>query len=305
MDKDLVSIIMPAYNAEKYIREAIDSVINQTYTNWELIIVNDGSIDLTSELIKEITISNPKISYYYQQNGRQGKARNLGIQKSKGVFLAFLDADDIWTNDKLAIELDAINKQKNIDLIFSQGYNLSNNKVTECNLLVKEIWDIDDFEKFLHHNQIPILSVLVKKDAVSFVNNFSEQIEIQNAEDYHLWLKLILHNFQFKSISNRLFYYRIHETQATFENRNLTEPIFYSYLDIYQFITSRSIQKALITKLRWYVFNEKIYDKLIGFIIHHFKNTGHKLLASVFRRFGKSDRILQKKIAFHLISRFG
>jgi glycosyltransferase involved in cell wall biosynthesis len=81
---------MPAYNAANYIQEAIDSVINQTFVDWELIIVDDGSTDHTKEVITKNVLVDERIHYYYQENGKQGKARNLAISKSKGTYLAFL-----------------------------------------------------------------------------------------------------------------------------------------------------------------------------------------------------------------------
>ncbi|RZJ52710.1 MAG: glycosyltransferase [Flavobacterium sp.] len=300
-----ISIIMPAFNAEIFITESIESIINQTYKNWELIIVDDGSTDKTAEIIKTFRNLDDRIKYIYQENGKQGKARNLGIKDSKGHYIAFLDADDIWTDDKLAIELDEINKQKNVDLIFSQGFNLSENEISECNLLVKEIWDTDDFEKFLDHNQIPILSVLVKKEALTAVKNFTEKSEIQNAEDYHLWLKLLLSGSKFKSIPNRLFYYRIHSNQSTFQNTNLDIPIFNVLIDIYYFTNNLNEKKALINKLKWLLFKNSVHEKCIDLFSYHLKQKGLKLLAFIMRAFLNGQNRMQKRIAFQLISTFG
>jgi glycosyltransferase involved in cell wall biosynthesis len=92
---------MPAYNAANYIQEAIDSVINQTFVDWELIIVDDGSTDHKKDIItaKNVLVDE-RIHYYYQENGKQGKARNLAI-KIKRKYLAFLDADDLWIPQKI------------------------------------------------------------------------------------------------------------------------------------------------------------------------------------------------------------
>ena len=86
----LVSIIMPAFNSQRYISESIESIIAQTYTNWELIVVDDGSTDRTAEIVSTFTKSDNRIRYIYQENQRQGKARNAGISISKGEWIAFL-----------------------------------------------------------------------------------------------------------------------------------------------------------------------------------------------------------------------
>lgn len=89
------SIIIPMYNAEKYIDETISSVFKQEYTNWELIIIDDGSSDSSAQTVQKY-LSDTRIKYYYQKNAGVSVARNNGIEKSKGKFIAFLDADDVW-----------------------------------------------------------------------------------------------------------------------------------------------------------------------------------------------------------------
>jgi len=108
MTEALVSVIMPAFNAEKFIAESIESVVAQTYPNWELVVVDDGSTDGTAKIIKRYQAAEPRIKYFYQKNARQGIAKNLGISESYGEYIAFLDADDLWLPEKLDIELDYI-----------------------------------------------------------------------------------------------------------------------------------------------------------------------------------------------------
>src|SRR5690349_25117803 len=96
MTEQLISVIMPAYNAEKFVAESISSVITQTYKNWELIIVDDGSTDNTKNIIEEFAKHDARIKYIYQENAKQGKARNTGIAMAKSGLVAFLDADDLW-----------------------------------------------------------------------------------------------------------------------------------------------------------------------------------------------------------------
>ena len=96
MEKGLVSIITPCYNGARYISETINSVISQTYTDWEMLIIDDGSKDNSSEIIKEFEKSDNRIHYIYQQNAGSAAARNNGIREAKGQYIALLDADDIW-----------------------------------------------------------------------------------------------------------------------------------------------------------------------------------------------------------------
>jgi len=110
------SIIIPAYNAAKYIDETIQSVLDQTYRNWELIIVDDGSTDNTSDVISRY-LSDERIQYVYQNNSGVSTARNNGILRSKGQFVAFLDADDIWLNENLNKKIELLKYHK-FDWVF-------------------------------------------------------------------------------------------------------------------------------------------------------------------------------------------
>ncbi|MET4083632.1 teichuronic acid biosynthesis glycosyltransferase TuaG [Pedobacter sp. UYP30] len=304
MDKDLISIIMPAYNAAQFITQSIKSVINQTYKNWELIIVDDGSADKTAEIIKAFSNSDIRIKYFYQKNGKQGKARNLGIKNSIGNYIAFLDADDTWTSDKLAVQHEILSKNENIDLIFSQGYNLKNDEISNLNVTIKALWNINNIDEFIKHNQIPILSVLVKKKAIESVNYFNETKNIQNAEDYHLWLKLIIANYTFKSIEDRLFYYRIHTNQSTFESKNLEEPIFYVYKDIFESYNTQQVRQPLFNKIKWLIFNNKFHSRCLEFFIKYFKSKNILISLFIKTAFAKPTSF-NKKAIFQLVSLFG
>ncbi|MBD1386774.1 glycosyltransferase family 2 protein [Mucilaginibacter rigui] len=304
MDKDLVSVIMPAYNAEAFIKDSIGSVIDQTYSNWELIVIDDGSADGTAEIIKQLQLLEARITYLHQPNGKQGKARNLGIQKSKGDYIAFLDADDKWTPDKLSVQMNVLIQDNRLDLIFSQGYKLTDTHITDCDLQVKGLWDIDHLTDFLQYNQIPILSVIVKKHALLQVNNFTEKAEIQNAEDYHLWLKLLLNGYKFKSIASRLFYYRIHESQSTYQNSNIDTPIFFVYKDIYHLAQNAAQKKVIVSKLKWYIFKKEFHAECIELFVFHLKNKGLNIISSAIKKFFAGPKHLQEKIVFNLISLF-
>lgn len=102
-ESGLVSIVMPAYNAEKYIEEAIQSVINQSYNCWELLIVNDGSEDHTEEIIQKFT--DPRIKYFKQNNQGVSAARNTALLHMKGSYLCFLDADDVLPVDSITVRI--------------------------------------------------------------------------------------------------------------------------------------------------------------------------------------------------------
>lgn len=115
MARPLVSVIMPAYNAAPFVKAAIDSVLAQTYSNIELIVVDDGSTDGTGEIVQRY---GSKLSYIYQRNSRQAAARNTGLWHAGGEVLAFIDADDIWLPEKLEKQVALLEQDPSLGLIY-------------------------------------------------------------------------------------------------------------------------------------------------------------------------------------------
>lgn len=219
MKNELISIIVPAYNAEKYLKETILSVQQQTYKNWELIIVNDGSTDNTSSIINEFSSNDSRIKYYYQPNGKQAKARNFAISKSSGYYLAFIDADDLWHPEKLEKQINVFRRFSHIDLVYTNGISFVNTieNVISIDSEVEGFIDADiQFKSLLLGKSIPNLSVMLKRQVVLSVGGFMEDLRIQNAEDYQLWINLADKDINFYCLSEYLFFYRIHDGQVTF-----------------------------------------------------------------------------------------
>ncbi len=125
--QQLISVIIPTYNREKLILRSVHSVLNQTYSHLELIVVDDGSTDQTQEVLSGINDPRCKI---YKTKGRQGAnyARNFGVSKANGSLIAFQDSDDVWQVDKLSIQLRYIQKM-NVDAVFSSFIRVTNNSV--------------------------------------------------------------------------------------------------------------------------------------------------------------------------------
>jgi glycosyltransferase involved in cell wall biosynthesis len=121
-DANLVSIIVPAYNAEHFIVDTLNSVIKQSYSNWELIIINDGSTDATA-LKVEPFLKDSRIQIHSKTNEGVSKTRNIGIALAKGNYIAFLDADDSWECNNLELKIKTLQENKNIDWVFSDMYN--------------------------------------------------------------------------------------------------------------------------------------------------------------------------------------
>ena len=136
MNKEpLVSIIMPAYNCEKFVADAIKSVIDQVYKNWELIVINDASTDCTKDVITEIAMSDSRILYCEnEKNMGVSKTRNRGINLAKGEWIAFLDSDDMWMSTKLHAQIEFLKENTSANLLFTGAsyINENGNKASYC-----------------------------------------------------------------------------------------------------------------------------------------------------------------------------
>ena len=112
MEDELISIIVPIYNVEKYLRQCLDSIQNQTYQNFECLLINDGSPDNSADICREYVEKDSRFRYFEKENGGLSDARNHGIRQSKGSYLTFVDSDDWLENDALQLLYGALEKRK-------------------------------------------------------------------------------------------------------------------------------------------------------------------------------------------------
>jgi glycosyltransferase involved in cell wall biosynthesis len=186
----LISVIIPTYNRANLLTIAILSVINQTYKNWELIIVDDGSTDNTKQIVEEFIKKDPRIKYFYKENGGQGSARNLGIKNAQGEYIAFLDSDDEFLENKIKKSLKIFNEDKNIGMIYSDaiiiGNYLDNKKSSE----ISKPYYGNVYKKLLLNNFITTSTVVVKKEVFLNRGFFNESSLLRNFEDYDMWLRI-------------------------------------------------------------------------------------------------------------------
>jgi len=203
----LVSIIIPAYNAEKYITDTINSVIAQTYKNWEIIIVNDGSTDNTEKVIRQ-GFTDERIKYYYQKNAGVSFARNFGMTKSEGEFIAFLDADDGWEPTNLEKKVSVFNGRRDVDWVFSDMYNADDNlKKTG----IAPIGTDDDILRkiLLWQGEVvpgPCSNIIIRRKCYTEGICFDENLS--TAADQDLCIQLAF-KYKGKRIAEPLFIYRI------------------------------------------------------------------------------------------------
>lgn len=181
----LVSIIMPAYNAEKYISESIESVLAQTYKNWELIIIDDCSKDGTINIIRQYQMFDNRIRVISLKcNAGVANARNIGMELAKGRYIAFLDSDDLWLDIKLEEQIKFM-QQKQIYFSFSKYRRFTDEKKGK----VVDVLTCVNYQKALYGNPIGCLTVCLDR---RFIKEF--RFSKQRHEDYIAWLNILKSN---------------------------------------------------------------------------------------------------------------
>ena len=213
----LISVIIPVFAAEKFIEETINSVVKQSYNNWELIVVNDGSPDNSESIILKLQENESRIQYYSKENTGVSDTRNFGISKARGALIAFLDADDAWLYNKLELQLKAFQDDPTVCWVFGDAW------------LADELMNYTEYRKGYDNDLLnnllswekdivpgPSSNIIVKSDCfrqgkISFDSSLSsgadQDITIQLAAKYKgiciphpLWVYRVLPNSMSKNI---------------------------------------------------------------------------------------------------------
>ncbi|MDD2399284.1 MAG: glycosyltransferase [Sulfurovum sp.] len=213
MGNPLISVIMPVYNGEKYLRDAIDSILNQTFTDFEFIILNDGSTDRTEEII--LSYDDPRIRYIKNEiNLDISETMNKGIRYAKGKYIARMDADDISLPERFERQIAIFNSFTMIQVVFSTVQLINQ----EGNMI--ENWK-DDINCI---SQEEIYTLLPKKNCLAnptvmmmtdIIRNYSYNRRSKHSEDYNLWLRMMSDGISFYKIKEPLLKYRIHDNSVT------------------------------------------------------------------------------------------
>lgn len=231
--EDLVSIITPTYNCAEYIKETIKSVLNQTYQNWEMIIVDDASKDNTEEVVK--SIQDERIKYIkLLENSGAAVARNVAMNNAKGKYMAFLDSDDIWEKNKL---------EKQINFMKENNYNIT------CTSYKKISEDGNELNKVLNsktkvdYNRV-LLDCPVGNSSVMYNVEALGKFEVPNirkGNDDALWLKMLKKEKYIYGLKDVLMRYRVRSNSISSKKLDLVKYYWYKYRKIEHLSIPRSI----------------------------------------------------------------
>lgn len=230
-NEPLVSIIMPAHNAEKYIRQSIQSVINQSYQNWELIITDDASTDRTIEVIESFNEDRIQI-LKLTKNAGAAVARNTSIERAKGDFMAFLDSDDLWHKDKLAKQI-AFMQDNKISFSSTEYANIDENGQLINITKNHDQLDYDGILKYCPGNSTVIYNT--KQLGKFYIPN------IRKRNDFVMWLQVIKSAQILYGLKEPLTYYRVREDSLSIDKKSLIKYQWQVYRDIEHLSLAKSL----------------------------------------------------------------
>ncbi len=204
-----ITVVIPAYNQAAYLAEAIQSVYDQTFTNWELFVVDDGSTDDTHQVLANF--QDTRIKVIRQVNKGVSAARNTGIFQSSAPFITFLDADDLFMPDKMTVLYEYLKAYPEVGLVVGglQSIDTSGGKYKEKIITLSSI----TFPELLHGNDIPLGGVMLRREWLERVGGFDETMH--TCEDWDLWLRMVVSGCQLACVENVVLEYRIHSGQVT------------------------------------------------------------------------------------------
>lgn len=221
MPRPLVSVILPVYNGERFLREAIDSVLGQSYRAIELVAVDDGSTDGSAAILDSY---GDRLVVVRQSNGGVARARSAGVNASHGEFVAFLDQDDWWRIDKIAKQVALFQADPELDLVHTDlahyderrhAYVGRLNPMATPQVLTGHCYDL-----LLMENHIANGTVMVRRSAIDRVGGFDTTIAGNTVADYDLWLRLARQS-KFAFLPEELTVFRLHVTQGTWKRRDM------------------------------------------------------------------------------------
>jgi glycosyltransferase involved in cell wall biosynthesis len=208
----MVSVVMPCYNAARYVDEAIGSLQKQTYADLEILAVNDGSTDDTQAHLDRLAANDPRVRVFTQANAGPSAARNRAMRNLRGQYVCFLDGDDIYLPEKIERQVRFLDEHPAVDLVFSDYYH-GDSELNLIALTSGRIPHTDMVEAFAMRNWFGIHAVLFRRSLMARVGEFDESLRM--AEDWDYWIRCA-QTGSFAYVAGPMTIYRVHGVQAHF-----------------------------------------------------------------------------------------
>jgi glycosyltransferase involved in cell wall biosynthesis len=304
IDLPLVSVIMPAFNSELFIREAIDSALGQDYPNIEIIVIDDGSTDSTSEIIKGY---GDKVRFLSQENQGSAAARNLGIQNARGIYVAFLDADDIWWPKKISYQVQAL-LETGFKMAYSRFFwwyaDSSGNFRSVDTFSANESLHLSSAEIVTGWTYTNLLldcivwtsTVIVEKAEIEKVGFFNQNL--RKGQDYDLWLRLS-RNIKMLGLEPPTALYRIHSDSITSSVKDVN----YEYLILSSAVNKWGESGPDLKLPPPGLVQQRLARSMFGHGYSHYKKGNVQIAAASFLQSMRHSGVLPKPALLFLLSK--
>lgn len=262
----LVSIIVPCYNQAQYLSEALQSVLEQTYDNWECIIVNDGSPDNTKEVAQEWVKKDARFIYLYKENGGLSSARNAGIAIAEGEFILPLDSDDRIGKDYTLLAMKAFQEDTDLKLVYCKAEKFGEESGS---------WNLPDFSLLeLARQNMIFCTAFYRKKEWERVGGYDVNM-VYGWEDWEFWITVLKHGGEVKCLEEVGFYYRVKEVSMAkkilaIDKKRLKEYILTKHIDflVTSYDTLMAINYSHVYNLRSEKFTINLFTQnFFGFRI--------------------------------------
>ena len=269
------SVIIPTYNRSKELKKAVESVLSQSFSDFEILVMDDGSTDDTREVVS--TINDIRVTYDWEKNfGGPARPRNRGIAKAKGEWICFLDADDAWLPDKLQVCYQHINDS--VDLIYHDLQIIGERKSILGNPSIRKSRQLNKpiiMDLLVNDNPISNSSAVVRKRIFDRIGIIDENIEMIASEDYNTWLRISVITEKFLYIQKVLGLYTVNESNIS--SRDMLGPVTAARKEFISFISEAQNIKFM-HKVEYLTgrrsFNSYAYNKAQGHLVYSFKYGG-------------------------------
>ncbi len=241
-----VSVIMPAYNVEPYIGDAIRSALAQTYSDFELIVVDDGSKDGTAEVVKALARQDSRIQLVQQANRGLAGARNSALRAARGAYFALLDSDDLWEPDFLAEQMAILETNPGVDIVTGNGWCLGGAPHGQLARPFPDPRPAPDLAAIIGDEWSVFIMSVIRRHVYTTIGAFDE--DMRSNEDYDFWLRAAVAGFTFYRNDRPLGHYRIRTDSLSASDVRMLRGILHVYTKLRPVIAQRPREMAILDR---------------------------------------------------------